>query len=89
MWLHAGGLRELIEQWWKSAPAREGNKAFIFFKKLQFVKSSLKEWNRMQFKDIFVEKFQMEKKLKELHGKVIKQEMEEVDFVEDKSLNFQ
>ena len=42
MWLRVDGFKELVEQWWKNAPNYEGNKAFIMFKKLQYIKGKLK-----------------------------------------------
>ena len=35
MWMKSKGFAEMIEECWKKAPPRKGNKAFIFFKKLQ------------------------------------------------------
>ena len=53
MCLKIEGFVDLITKWWNKAPERKGNKAFIFFKKLQFVKDQLKIWNREHFGNIF------------------------------------
>lgn len=56
MWLREARFLDMVAGWWKEATQRFGNKAFIFFKKLQFIKEKLKQWNREVFKNIFSEK---------------------------------
>lgn len=87
MWLRVDGFLDLVASWWSNALIWEGNKAFIFSKKLQFVKEQLKQWNREVFKNIFEEKFVLERELEDLHSKVIEVGMVEEDFKREKVLN--
>lgn len=84
MWLRDSNIKNLVEQWWHHIPERPGNKAFIFFKKLQFLKEQFKKWNRESFSNIFNEKLWIEEELKILHEKIISQGMDE--YVFDKEL---
>lgn len=70
MWLMDNNIRSLMEMWWKKSPESPGNKAFMFFKKLQFVKEQLKKWNRESFKNIFNEKLGLEEELKNYTNKL-------------------
>ncbi|XP_059075200.1 uncharacterized protein LOC131875177 [Cryptomeria japonica] len=58
-----GSLRDLIKEWWSGAPEVIGTKAFVFVKKLQFVKSKTKEWNRIKSGNIFANKIDLEERL--------------------------
>ncbi|XP_059078137.1 uncharacterized protein LOC131876697 [Cryptomeria japonica] len=71
MWLRDNNIRNLVEQWWRHNPERPCNKAFIFFKKLQFLKEQFKKWNRESFSNIFNEKLGIEDELKILHEQII------------------
>ncbi|XP_057818352.2 uncharacterized protein LOC131031289 [Cryptomeria japonica] len=87
MWLRDNNIRSLMEVLWKHILERTGNKAFVFFKKLQFVKEQLKKWNRESFKNIFNEKLSLEEELKQLHEQIILQGMDETTFLKEKELN--
>lgn len=87
MWLRDGSIRNLIDQWWKHKPVNSGNKAFAFFKKLQFVKEKLKQSNRESFRNIFRDKLDLEKDLKLLHEQIIRNGMDEDCFQREKLLS--
>lgn len=81
MWLRVEGFKDLVSGWWNSALVRNGNKAYIFFKKLQFLKECLKRWNQKSFRNIFVEKLKLEETLRNLCFKNIEEGMTYQDFV--------
>ncbi|XP_059066715.1 uncharacterized protein LOC131857941 [Cryptomeria japonica] len=87
MWLRKEGFLDRVAKWWAEAPQRYGNKSFIFFKMLQYIKEKLKQWNGEVFKNIFTEKFRLEKELGDLHQKVIEGGMREDEFKKVKDLN--
>ena len=57
-----------------------------FFKKLQFLKKKLKLWNREVFKNIFDEKFKIEKKLAHLKNKFNQEGIDENVFIQEREL---
>ncbi|XP_059068451.1 uncharacterized protein LOC131858970 [Cryptomeria japonica] len=89
MWLQDGNIKNLIGQWWQHKLENPGNKAFTFFKKIQFVKDQLKQWNRVTFRNIFKDKLILEKDLKSLHEQIINNGMDEDLYKQEKSLNNQ
>ncbi|XP_057868851.2 uncharacterized protein LOC131075918 [Cryptomeria japonica] len=86
MWLRELGFRDGVIGWWKEAPVLEGFLAFLFFKKLSFVKQKLKSWNREVFGNIFNEKRRLEGDLGALNAKVLAEGMDEVDYLMEKDL---
>ncbi|XP_057814415.1 uncharacterized protein LOC131028190 [Cryptomeria japonica] len=84
MWLRDSSIRNLIDQWWKHKTINPGNKAF---KKIQFVKEQLKQWNRESFRNIFKDKIDLEKGLKFLHEQIISNGMDEDLFKKEKILS--
>ncbi|XP_057851793.2 uncharacterized protein LOC131061978 [Cryptomeria japonica] len=83
MWLRDQSLRELINGWWLGAPEVSGTKAFVFVKKLQFIKSKLKEWNRVKFGNIFANKRDLEDRLASLQEDIIQLGMTSEKFLQE------
>lgn len=80
------GLRDLIAQWWSHPHSWFGSKAFIFFKRLQYIKENLKKWNREVFNNIFMERDRLESDLENLHSRIIGNGMSKMEFEEEKLL---
>ncbi|XP_059071912.1 uncharacterized protein LOC131871200 [Cryptomeria japonica] len=89
MWLRDKNLRELIKEWWSGAPKICGTKAFVFVKKLQFIKSKIKEWNRTKFGNIFANKRDLEDKLATLQEDIIQKGMTSEMFWQERDLKGQ
>ncbi|XP_057840889.2 uncharacterized protein LOC131050696 [Cryptomeria japonica] len=89
MWLRDGSLRDLIKEWWSGAPKTFGTKAFVFVKKLQFVKSKIKEWNRIKFGNIFANKRDLEGRLAALQEEIIQKGMSSEMFLQERDLKSQ
>lgn len=53
MWFRHPHFHALVRQWWVSAPVVRSTKIFKFHKKMQFVKTQIKTWNKGVFKNIF------------------------------------
>ncbi|XP_059073688.1 uncharacterized protein LOC131874365 [Cryptomeria japonica] len=66
-----------------------GTKAFIFVKKLQFIKSKIKEWNRVKFGNIFANKRDLENKLESLQEDIIQKGMTSKKFWQERELKGQ
>ncbi|XP_059065926.1 uncharacterized protein LOC131857407 [Cryptomeria japonica] len=75
LWLRDQSQRELINGWWSGAPKVCGSKAFIFVKKLQFIKSKIKEWNLVKFGNILANKRDLEDRLASLQEDIIQKGM--------------
>lgn len=71
MWLRDENLKELIAQWWSSAPVVKGTKNLRVVRKLKILKERLKEWNRTHFGNIFADKIRTENNLVEINEKII------------------
>ncbi|XP_059070613.1 uncharacterized protein LOC131068907 [Cryptomeria japonica] len=89
MWLRDQNLRDLINGWWSGAPEVSGTKAFIFVKKLQFIKSKLKEWNRVKFDNIFANKRELEDRLASLQEDIIQMGVTSEKFLQERELKGQ
>ncbi|XP_059067688.1 uncharacterized protein LOC131858466 [Cryptomeria japonica] len=87
MWLRDSNITNLVECWWHYILEKSSNKAFIFFKKLQFLKEQFKKSNRESFSNIFSEKLGIEDELKIFHEQIINQGMDEEVFNKEKVLN--
>ena len=51
MWLIHSDFKDNLGCWWNECQF-EGWESHKFMKKLQFVKSKLKEWNKVSFRDL-------------------------------------
>lgn len=89
MWLRHGSLRDLIKEWWSGAPKVIGTKAFVFVKKLQFVKPKIKEWNRIKFGNIFANKRDLEERLATLQEVIIQKGISSKTFLQERDLKNQ
>ncbi|XP_057863188.2 uncharacterized protein LOC131071390 [Cryptomeria japonica] len=63
--------------------------AFRFVKKLQFVKSKVKEWNQTKFGNIFANKQELEEKLAALQETIIQNGMSSESFLQERDLQNQ
>ncbi|XP_057847249.1 uncharacterized protein LOC131057072 [Cryptomeria japonica] len=86
MWLRDSNIKNLVECRWHYILKKSGNKAFIFFEKLQFLKEQFKKWNREFFSNIFSEKLGIEDELKILHEQITSHGMDEEAFNKEKVL---
>lgn len=86
MWFRDDNFNSLVSKWWKDLLIGMGKKAFIFFKKLKFLKGQIKEWNISQFGNIFEQKIKLEKELESLNNKVIQSSMDNMEFQVEKVL---
>ena len=71
MWFRHPHFLPLLKQWWIFAPYVEGNRMFQFYKKLQFLKSQIIQWNKYVFKNVFSQKGQVVKSLEDVHSHII------------------
>jgi len=86
MWLRDESLLELVAGWWDEVKIVNQSNLLILSKKLGFVKTKLKEWNRLHFKNIFQEKERVEQELATLNEHIIKNGMREEEFEMEKAL---
>ncbi|XP_057859032.2 uncharacterized protein LOC131067882 [Cryptomeria japonica] len=89
MWLRDQSLRELINGWWSGALEVSGTKTFVFVKKLQFIKSKLKEWNRVKFGNIFANKRDLEDRFASLQEDIIQMGMTSEKILQERELKGQ
>jgi len=88
-WLEHPNFINLVEKWWSKPLEGRGSKIFQLQKKLRNIKVKIKEWNKMDFGDIFKEKIWIEGKLEQIHKEWAKGNNDE-DFAEqEKSLTQQ
>lgn len=85
MWWQDPNLLVLLEWWWKETKVG-GSISFILVKKLKVIKQKLKEWNRVHFQNIFVEKANVEAELEALNEEVIKNGMTNEDYARENAL---
>ena len=72
MWFRNPHFLPLIRQWWTSAPSVKGNHMFRFFKKMQYLKNKIRNWNKQVYKKNFEEKKIVFQKLLEINEEIIK-----------------
>eukprot|EP00253_Pinus_taeda_P003654 PITA_03654 len=71
IWLSHPDFINNIEKWWAEDLQIQGTNMFILHKRFQHIKFSLKEWNKKEFGNIFVDKKTVETKLQELNQALI------------------
>lgn len=59
MWFHETSFIPMLKFWWESASFILGSRMVQLAKKLQFLKSKIKEWNKLNFRNIFDKKFRL------------------------------
>eukprot|EP00253_Pinus_taeda_P013097 PITA_13097 len=71
IWLSHPDFISNIEKWWSEDLQIQGTKMFLLHKRLKHMKLRLKEWNKKDFGNIFVDKKLVEIKLQELNQALI------------------
>lgn len=71
IWLSHPDFISNIEKWWSEDLQIQGTKMFLLHKRLKHIKLRLKEWNKKEFGNIFVDKKSVEIKLQELNQSLI------------------
>lgn len=71
IWLSHPNFISNIEKWWSKDLQVQGSKMFLLHKRLKHIKIKLKEWNKKDFGNIFVNKKLVEIKLQELNQAMI------------------
>lgn len=71
MWFRHPHILPPLHQWWVSSPNCEGTKMYHFYHKIQYVKGSIKHWNKHVFKNIFHQKNCVGKQLHAINEHVI------------------
>lgn len=73
IWLSHLEFMSNIEKWWTKDLEIQGTRMFLLHKILNHIKMKLKEWNKNDFGNIFVEKKYVENKMQELNQVMIKE----------------
>eukprot|EP00253_Pinus_taeda_P023924 PITA_23924 len=71
IWLSHPDFINNIEKWWSEDLQVQGSKMFLLHKRLKHIKIKLKEWNKKDFGNIFVNKKSVEIKLRKLNQAMI------------------
>ncbi|GLJ24567.1 hypothetical protein SUGI_0469450 [Cryptomeria japonica] len=71
IWWRDETFLDNLKIWWLEGNIYSGSPSFKFIKRMQFLKSQIKEWNKNTFKNIFPEKGRIEEKLEEIGNKVM------------------
>eukprot|EP00253_Pinus_taeda_P017161 PITA_17161 len=71
IWLSHPDFLSNIKKWWIEDLQIQGSKMFPLHKRLKHIKFRLKEWNKKDFGNIFVNKKSMETKIQELNQELI------------------
>ncbi|XP_059070772.1 uncharacterized protein LOC131860384 [Cryptomeria japonica] len=86
IWSMDPTLKEFDASTWRKAPVRPSSEAFIFFKKLQYLKGKLKEWNIIKFGNIFDNRNKVEAELKDLECSILNHGITMEAFNKEKTL---
>eukprot|EP00253_Pinus_taeda_P030879 PITA_30879 len=71
IWLSHPDFINNIEKWWAEDLQIQGTRMFMLHKRLKHTKMRLKEWNKKDFGNIFVEKKSVENKMQKLNQAMI------------------
>ena len=85
MWFLDPSFLENIKIWWSQGEF-EGSKMFVFVCKMKMLKESILKWNKVQFKNIFKEKLDIEDRLRDLNLHIIKYGMNNDSYMLEKEL---
>ncbi|XP_059078037.1 uncharacterized protein LOC131876615 [Cryptomeria japonica] len=71
MWFRDQLFLPSLKHWWYSTPFFPGSRMFQLVKKLGFLKSRIKDWNVMHFKNIFGEKARIQEEIEQLNESIV------------------
>eukprot|EP00253_Pinus_taeda_P030821 PITA_30821 len=71
IWLSHPDFITNIEKWWAEDLQMQGTRMYLLHKRLKHIKLQLKEWNKKNFGNIFVEKKDVENKMQVLNQALI------------------
>ncbi|XP_057868557.2 uncharacterized protein LOC131075702 [Cryptomeria japonica] len=89
MWWWDERFLDNLKEWWKEGNIYSGSPSFKFVKRIQFLKNKIKDWNKMSFKNVFVEKSKIEDELEEIGNRVMRFSMTNVELELEKKLKTQ
>lgn len=72
-----------MKEWWQSYPQTEGSPMYIFQRKLKYIKERIKKWNKDSFGNIMEEKEKLEKRIKKIKTRAIREGYTEDGKVEE------
>lgn len=73
IWLAHSDLLSNTKDWWSEDLHIQESKMFLLHKRLKHIKSKLKDWNRKEFGNIFVNKKVVESKIQIINQKLIQE----------------
>lgn len=89
MWFRDQSFLPSLKHWWYSAPFFPGSRMFQLVKKLGFLKSRIKDWNVMHFKNIFGEKARIQEEIEQLNENIVASGLSPAIYDKLKLLNLQ
>ncbi|XP_057871702.2 uncharacterized protein LOC131078076 [Cryptomeria japonica] len=86
MWWWDEKFLDNLKDWWKEGNIYSVSPSFKFVKIIQFLKNKIKDWNKVSFKNVFVEKSRIEDELEEIGNRVMQFGMTNVELELEKKL---